>query len=364
MPEKIESRDISVVVQGPVHKIRTKYCLNSIRKNLPEAEIILSTWENSDVSDLQYDILILNKDPGGILQKNFKNKRLYGNLNRMIISTNSALEKASGKYILKLRTDSVIDNTDFLKMFDKFPERCNEYKLFEHRILASTLFSKYAEVKHNKHQEIAFHISDWWFFGLNEDVKKYLFSSPLVEEPYFSNYFEYPENKDKKSVYSKFSWKFAPEQYLGYSCFSKYFDDIRMEDCSEISDEINKKSQICLANNFIFLEYKQSGIRNLKITASKYEPFCGQQYMDLYSFYNFESEYKKYCDNSYIHENRYFIFENRTAGRKILRFYKHLYKLFDREAPLKEKIEQFFIGIPLAAIGLIPVLFLFVREKK
>ncbi len=364
MLEKIESRDISVVVQGPVHKARTMCCLKSIRQYLPDAEIILSTWEGSDVSDLIYDTLILNKDPGGILQKNFKNEKLYSNLNRMIISTNSALEKASRKYILKLRTDSVIDNTNFLKMFDKFPVRCDKYKLFEHRILASTLFSKYAEVKHNKHQDIAFHVSDWWFFGLNEDVKKYLFSSQLVEEPYFSNYFEYPENKYKKSVYSKFSWKFAPEQYLGYSCFSKYFADIRMEDCSEISDEINKKSQICLANNFIFLEYKQSGIRNLKKTLSKYEPFCGQQYMDLYSFYTFESEYKKYCDNSYIHENRNIIFENRTAGRKILRFYKHLYKLFDCESPLKEKIEQFFIGIPCSAIGLIPVLFLFRLKKE
>ena len=364
MQKKIESKEISVVVQGPVHRIRTMQCLNSIRKNLPEAEIILSTWENSDVSGLKYYIIILNKEHGGILQKNFKNKKLYSNLNRMLVSTKSGVEKASRKYILKLRTDSVIDNTDFLKMFDCFPKRCDKYKLFEHRILASTLFSKIFEVKHSRPQEIAFHISDWWFFGFSNDVKKYLLASELVEEPYFSNYFEYPENKDKKSVYLKFSWRFAPEQYLGYSCFSKYFDDIKMEDCSDISEEINEKSRICLANNFIFLEYKQSGIRNLKIISSKYEPFTGEQYIYLYNFYNFELDYKEYCDNSYVPKSENILFSNKDMALRILRFYKHLYKLFDNEVALKEKIEQFFIGIPISGIALIPILFKLLFRKN
>ena len=52
MEEKITSRDISVVVQGPIHKGRTKKCLQSIRKNLPEAEIILSTWDDNCTTGL------------------------------------------------------------------------------------------------------------------------------------------------------------------------------------------------------------------------------------------------------------------------------------------------------------------------
>lgn len=361
--EKITSDEISVVVQGPVHKIRTKQCTDSIRKLLPQAEIILSTWDGTDVSGLDYDILIMSKDPGGVLQKNFKSKKMYGNLNRMITSTNSGIEKASRKYILKLRSDMIIDSTNFLNMFFEFPNRCEKYKLFEKRILASTLFSKFAEVKHGKRQVIAFHVSDWWFFGLREDIKKYLLASQLVEEPYFSNYFEYPENKDKKSVYSKFSWRFSPEQYLGYSCFSKYFSDIKMEDCSDVSDSINEKSQICLANNFIFLEYKQSGIRNLKMACSKYEPFSGEQYLDLYNFYNFEMQYKKYCENSYIPQTHNIFYTDKKVGFKILRFYKHLYKLFDEQVSKKEKFEQFFIGIPFSALSLVPVIFRILKHK-
>ena len=38
-------KNISVVVQGPILPFQTAICLKSIRKFLPKAEIILSTWE-------------------------------------------------------------------------------------------------------------------------------------------------------------------------------------------------------------------------------------------------------------------------------------------------------------------------------
>ena len=190
MQEKITSRDISVVVQGPIVKHKTEKCLKSIRKNLPEAEIILSTWEGSSIDGLDYDILVINIDPGAVRQKKFTTAKVFSNLNRMVLSTNNGLEKAERKYTLKLRTDACIDNTGFLNLFEKFPARCDEYKLFEHRILASTLYSKFAITDHENKVEIPFHVSDWWFFGLTSDLKKFLLSSKPVEEPYFSNYFD------------------------------------------------------------------------------------------------------------------------------------------------------------------------------
>ena len=48
----IDTKDISVVVQGAVDKINTPKCLESIRKFLPCAEIVLSTWEGTDVTGL------------------------------------------------------------------------------------------------------------------------------------------------------------------------------------------------------------------------------------------------------------------------------------------------------------------------
>lgn len=360
----IKSEEISVIVQGPIHKKRTKKTLQSIRTNLPNAEIILSTWEDSDINGLDYDILILNKDPGAERQKKFKRKILYNNMSRMILSTNNALNRVNRKYTLKLRTDACIDNLNFIDSFNEFPQRCERYKLFKHRILASTLFSKIAVNKHKQKTELPFHLSDWWFFGLTEDVKKLLLSSKLPQEPYFSNYFEYPENKNKTSVYEKFDWKFSPEQYIGYSCFSTFYDDIRMEDCSDVSDLINKKSQICMANNFIFLEYKQSGIRNLKYSCSTNELLSGDKYLNLYSFYLFEQEYKKYCDSDYITTAKNLVLSDRENGYRILRFYKHIFKLIDEESPFIVKLEQLFFGIPISGITLIPTLIKFLKEQK
>lgn len=359
----IKSEDISVVVQGQIHKNRTEKCLKSIRQQLPNTQIILSTWEGSNINGLDFDVLILNKDPGSVQQKKFTSKVQLNNMNRMVLSTNKGLEKAERKYTLKLRTDCFLSNTNFLQMFDCFPSRAEKYKLFEHRILASTLFSKYAVNEHNKQIEIPFHVSDWWFFGLTSDVKKLLLPSELVEEPYFSNYFEYPENADKKSVFKKFDWRWSPEQHIGYSCFSKYYDGIMMEDCSDISEEINQISHLCLANNFIFLEYKQSGIHNLKYPCSRYEPFAGDQYLALYNFYNFELEYKKYCDSSYIPTANNIITSKSDIGYRILRFYKHVYKLFDPETPIPVQLEQLFIGIPFSGITLIPALFKIFKER-
>ncbi len=56
------SKDISVVVQGPIfgrpgddyEKQITLHCLESIKKVLPESEIILSTWKGSEYRHLFY----------------------------------------------------------------------------------------------------------------------------------------------------------------------------------------------------------------------------------------------------------------------------------------------------------------------
>lgn len=109
----IQSKDISVVVQGPIHKPEdlTKRVLESVRKHLPDAELILSTWKGSDLSGLNYDVLAENDDPGKM------EKILSGseNILRQIVSTISGLQKSSKKYVLKIRTDTLICNAQILE---------------------------------------------------------------------------------------------------------------------------------------------------------------------------------------------------------------------------------------------------------
>lgn len=368
MPNNIiDSSEISVVVQGPIYKKETLRSLKSIKRFLPNVEIILSTWKGFDIEKLKpfCDEIILNLDPGAV--KVCWSKALQdNNLNRQLLSTQVGIRHSSRKYILKLRSDLILTNNNFLNYFNTFNKRCTSYNLFKHRIITSCLFSRYNINFNEKNENVPmpFHVSDWWFFGLKEDIEKYFCSTPLAKEPDFSNYFYLDENKNKKSPYGDNSAiKFAPEQYYAYECFSQYYDDIRMEDASNVNSNIINASRIAVANNFIFLEFKQSGIYLNKYRESRNEKMTGTQYFNLYTFYRFEKEYKKYCDNGYQITTKDFCQKDDMANA-VLKFYKHCYKLINKNTVFLQKLEQVFIGIPFSVVNLIIIYLKCHRGKK
>ena len=86
----IESKNITVIFQGAVDKKTTPLCIDSIKKILPEAYVVLSTWEGSDITGCNCDEILFSKDPGGFKDKvvNFTN-----NLLRQLVSTQVAFCK-------------------------------------------------------------------------------------------------------------------------------------------------------------------------------------------------------------------------------------------------------------------------------
>ena len=62
----IDKKDITFVVQGPVStgEFSTKESLQSIREYFPSSQIILSTWEGSNIDNLPFDEVLLSKAPG------------------------------------------------------------------------------------------------------------------------------------------------------------------------------------------------------------------------------------------------------------------------------------------------------------
>lgn len=347
----LKTKDISVVVQGAINKTETKKCLKSIRKYLPNAEVILSTWENSDVDNLigLYDKIIFNKDVGAPIIAYDKIK-VYNNMNRQLFSTQEGIKLATKKYILKLRSDLILSDSRFLDYFDKYQARGGEYNLFKHKILIPSLITRF---QLDKNQFTPFHFSDWWFFGLKEDIEKYFLNTPLADEPAFSNYFNEFENSEKCSPYKGVDFKFAPEQYFGYSCFSRNFDDIYMEDASDFNNLTIEKYRKCLINNFIVLEYKHSGIYLNKYSFAKNEYYNGIEYLGMYHFYRFEKEYKEFCDKNYEITSEKLVFTDNEYGYDFLKIYKHVGALLSQQYQLSEKIEKLFISIPFYSIKFI-----------
>ena len=134
----ILSSDISVIVQGNINKAYTKICLQQIRKILPKAQIILSTWKNSEIEDLEYDVLILNEDPGASVI-NFKNNTL-NNVNRQLLSTKAALRKTNRKFILKTRTDIYYNDFSFLKLYEQYDYEC--FNILSHPLLIVNFYTR------------------------------------------------------------------------------------------------------------------------------------------------------------------------------------------------------------------------------
>ena len=206
----IITKDISVVVQGAVDKKKTLKCLKSLRKKLPDAEIILSTWIGSDVTIFKglYDILVFNDDPGSYNMSEVTWKT--NNVNRQIVSTINGVKKATRKYVLKLRTDLVINNTDFLKHYNEIMKnplkREKPYSVFKNRVMIDTYFTRNSEYNSCTQCGLCFHPSDLWLFGLKDDIEN-LFDIPLQNE--------FIVNLNG----IKFQYR-TPEQYIWTSCLN------------------------------------------------------------------------------------------------------------------------------------------------
>lgn len=289
---QISSKELSVVVQGAVSPLETISCLKSIRKYLPDAQIILSTWKNSDISELNdlYDELLLNDDPGAVI---FEIKeRKNNNLNRILLSSRNGIKKAQRPYVLKIRTDLVLKNNNVLKLCDNFNVRDKEKSLFKQRIFAYDIFSlKYNKVN-GKILPLLFHISDWCYLGLKEDLEEFFNISEVVE-PEFSQYFK-NHKKNDEDIYSSRLWKMSPEQYFTYSNALKVFKDLKFENYLDINPENIKISEDFIINNFRIFSPKEWGISSLK----KQYKRTNMEARNLFSYYSYltqKKDYKKYC---------------------------------------------------------------------
>lgn len=319
---EIDTNDISVVVQGGVDKTNTPKCLVSVRKYFPGAEIILSTWEGTNVTNLSYDKVLFNKDPGG--WKDGKTG-IPNNLNRQIVSTIEGIRSSTRKYCIKIRSDICFRANSFLKYFFRFPKRENTVCLFKNRILTSSYFFKrYLGEAQYSVQPTPFHLSDWFLFGLTEDLAL-LFNIPLSVEPENSNYlFTHKFYSARCNIFGA-SHRYAPEQYILLSCIRKNMTQVpEMKSIVDYTAENILFSERFVASNFIVLNPSQISLYCLK---NGIDPYCKWSknelalpiyvWEGLYRFDVFVYEYKKYCDPAFKIPQ-----EATTRKQKYLLFHK------------------------------------------
>lgn len=251
---EIDTKDISVVVQGAIDKEYTPLCLKSIRKYLPESEIILSTWQNSEVNNLDYDILVLNEDPGYSLMSPFE----VNNIKRQIVSTINGIKKSSRNYILKIRTDISLYGNRFLKFFRKYNKFNYDYKFVKERILVSSL-----PTRDPMDWEAPFCVSDWITFGLKGDsILLWDIKFPTYEEENWFNI--HPRDIKVLYSYDALVARFNPEQHIIISFIKKFMKEIYCDNMFDNNDKAVKLNINILVNNFLVLSPKLYNFKFLK----------------------------------------------------------------------------------------------------
>ena len=304
----IRSEEISVVVQGAAGADAAR-CLSSIRKYLPKAELILSTWEGTNTSGLDFDKLILSKDPGGVLHDLKYNN--YNNVNRQLLSTQAGIKKSSRKYVLKIRTDFYLKNANFLLFFDCFPECESEFHFFKERVMVLSPYSR--EVSCENGLPTPFHPSDFIFFGLREDLEAYFLETPLMSEKdmascVYKNY--------KNAPYESCTWKMSPEQYFCCNFFKKYVH-FEFEDCTCWNKDNIFLSKNLLMNNFMFIDPDIGGFGSEKHSCIM------NNFMKLSGLITMDKFINDYENRNSTHvDNRIFIIQKIMKHKKIVKSFR------------------------------------------
>ncbi|MHA7099862.1 WavE lipopolysaccharide synthesis family protein [Roseivirga pacifica] len=265
---------ISFIIQGPYFKRKgqtTTHFALKLRALNPDCEIIFSTWEGEEVeNENAFDKIIYNVDPGssGI---NINGKGI--NADRQLVSTLNGLKEATKPYCIKLRSDCLILKPEILDSLKKHCDRYsmrhddNEIAIFKNKVAVSNVTTKYPKLS----TDPCFHLSDWFYFGLKEDLIDLLDILPYKQAGYDNN----PTSRTTV----------APEQHIIISWLKKH------KLWQPVFENSVEKHQEVLHNNFVIISYNQLGLKCYKFG---YHLPIGTNGFLSYTKFDFAKEYSAY----------------------------------------------------------------------
>ena len=259
---RINLSELTVLVQGGVSDL-TSRSLRSVRKYLPGAKIVLSTWNNSNIDGLEYDELVLSDDPGASSVL-YNGKTYYNNLNRQLVGIKNGLKTVKTKYCLKMRSDSILIGDGILNCFQLLDKRQEEFQFFDKRVVIGETFNTLCRSLDGVTIPMPFNISDWFYFGLSDDIKK-LFDIDLQSEEEAINWKwkkEMPYNHYMKLDWI-YHWRYDCEQFILVNALKKKFD-IPYYDISDYTEDNIRLSKDIILNNFTIVTVPMHQIINLK----------------------------------------------------------------------------------------------------
>ena len=284
----IDNSEISVVVQGPVQNYKgrkhhedgiTVRCLNSIRQYLPGVTIILSTWDNQDLTSLDYDHLVISPDPG-------PNPDSFcpTNYNRQILSTKAGLTQVTTRYAMKLRSDNYLIGDEFKAVQQRYAKSNPADKLFSEKVVINAnLFRRYSHGL-----PVAFSPSDFFSFGLTSDLLKIWDQPFFCDQPFSEQLIKRKEGRteppplEAEQVYCVIWLRSLVDRSPLMA--SRY-------DCSQGDLDFWLRF---VASNLVVFEPRDIGLGLRKMSLRK------KKRTNEFTNWDWLSLYRKYCDSSIV----------------------------------------------------------------
>ncbi|SDX34211.1 WavE lipopolysaccharide synthesis family protein [Marinobacter mobilis] len=287
--------DITVVVQGPVQTFQdreqeagiTQKCLESVRTYLPGATVILSTWPDQELDGLDYDELVISPDPGPNIRNFHKDgSPQYYNNNRQIVSTLAGLKQVKTPYAIKLRSDNFLTGNAFVALQQQFPERGESLRFLRERVVVSNVFTR----RYAKGFQVAFHLSDFFYYGLTEDLLR-IWDLQLLED--------LPLSQAASNRGGPGGFPIDCTQMFWLRTLNKVYPDIRLTGLLDNRPEVLAQSDQCYANNLVIGSPEDIGLGlcqkfsgNARIARTKGK--CAQ-----WQFFEWKDLYRRYCQPDY-----------------------------------------------------------------
>jgi hypothetical protein len=258
----IKAEDISVVIQGVVNDTVFAQTIPIIAKTLQGCELILSTEKPLTDYEAYFHKVVDSPDPGKVtMEKGFdtfptgnygyewKAVISNGGINRQLESSRNGIEAATRPYVLKIRTDMIVSNLDWLVFYKEALELTKPTKLNQ-----PILTGNYRDV--SKWTIFPYHYHDWFNFGLKEDLLK-LFSAPKVDTEFALSSNLFSSAKPDEFI---FDLRATPETYIGGRLFHDT-NEILYRPSDVLNDMINHYVPIDLGLHYSWsLKFPQESL--------------------------------------------------------------------------------------------------------
>jgi hypothetical protein len=246
----VDSSQITVVIQGPLYRQLAPArgidsCISSIRAHFPQAEIVVATWPEENVSGIDADTVLVLPDPGVLLDFNGNRH----NTNRQTVSSLAGIKASTRPYILKMRSDHILTGNGMAVIGDYLTTVPECERLLKTPITVSTLF-----IRDPVKVPLLFHLSDLIQFGAREDMASF-WSQDLKRQ---DEIFHKQPYKNPIGNFVGFSaMRMSPEQSLMLGFMRTKGFDISLRHPGEISPALVSLSEKLLSENFAVLDWGQ-----------------------------------------------------------------------------------------------------------